>query len=38
LDPADPEGVTIGHWIIKYHGKILTEAAIAELMEILKGR
>lgn len=30
--------MTIGHWVIKYHGKILTEQAIAELMEILQGR
>lgn len=28
--------MTIGEWVIKHYGKILTEQAIAELLEIVK--
>lgn len=28
--------MTIGEWVIRWYGKILSEAAIAELMEILE--
>jgi hypothetical protein len=30
--------VTIGHWVVKWYGRVLTEQAIVELMEVLKGK